>query len=176
MGLCESPLDYAQWVVNPIACIVKWDPLKVRKAMDALRAGVNEYMVRVLCELDMVHVATPLLLRGMAVSKFDIADAILVWPIFARDCEVQGFRHPTTGEYYRYRFMPFGLAFGQAPVIQQRWAHFVLDVVRRLGLRYCRPSSLEGTPANIRALGGYPDDFGVGHHRVMSAWQQRLQY
>ena len=174
MGLCEGPLDYAPWVVNPIACIVKWDPLKVRNVMDALRSGVNEYMVRVLCELDMVHVVAPLLLRGMAVSKFDIADAFLVWPVFARDCEVQGFRHPATGEYYRYRFMPFGLK--QAPGIQQRWARFVLDVVQRLGLRYCRPSSPEGTPANIRALGGYLDDFGVGHHPVLSAWQQRLQY
>jgi hypothetical protein len=169
MELCEGPLDYAPWVVNPMACIVKWDPLKVRNVMDALRSGVNEYMVRVLCELSMMHVVTPLLLRGMAVSKFDIADAFWGKHVFARDGEVHGFRHTATWEYYRYRFMPFGLK--QAMGIQQRWASFVLDVVRRLGIRYCRPFfALEGTPANIRALGGYVDDFGVGHHLVLSAW------
>jgi hypothetical protein len=65
--------------------------------------------------------------------------------------------------------MPFGLK--QPPGIQHRWARFVLDVVQRLGLRYCRPPFPEGTPANIRALGGYLDDFGVGHHLVLSAWQ-----
>jgi hypothetical protein len=73
MGLCEGPLDYAPWVVNPIACIVKWEPLKVHIVLGALRSGVSEYMVRVLCELYMVHVVTPLLLRGMVVNKFDIA-------------------------------------------------------------------------------------------------------
>jgi hypothetical protein len=77
--------------------------------MDALRSCVNEYMVRKLCELDMVHVVTPLLPRGMAVSKLDIADAFLVLHVFARECEVQGFRHPATGDYYRNHFMPFGL-------------------------------------------------------------------
>jgi hypothetical protein len=174
MGLCEGPLDYTPWVVNPIACIVKWDPLKVRNVMDALRSGVNEFMVRVLCELDLVDGVVPLLLRGMALSKFDIADAFLVWPVSARDCEVQGFRHPGTGEYYRYRFMPFGLK--QAPGIQQHWARFVLDVVRRIGLRYCRPGSPEGSPSAMRALGGYLYDFGVGHLPTLSLWQQQLQY
>ena len=54
MGLVEGPLDYVPWVVNPIACIVKWERFKVRNVMDSLRSGVNECMVRVMCELYMV--------------------------------------------------------------------------------------------------------------------------
>ena len=77
MGLVEGPLDYVPWVVNPIACIVKWEPFKVRNVMDSLRSGVNECMVRVMCELDMVDSVVPQLLRNMGISKLDLTDAFL---------------------------------------------------------------------------------------------------
>ena len=86
MGLVEGPLDYVPWVVNPIACIVKWEPFKVRNVMDSLRSGVNECMVRVMCELDMVDSVVPQLLRNMGISKLDLTDAFLCWPVHVRDC------------------------------------------------------------------------------------------
>lgn len=175
MGLCEGPLDYVPWIVNPIACILKWAPaLKVRNVIDSLRSGVNECMVRTACKLDMVDNVVPRLRRGMGISKLDLTDAFLCWPIHARHCEVQGFCHPRTCEFYRYRFMPFGLT--QAPGIQQRWARVLMELVQRQGLRYLSPALPAAQPCNLTVLGGYLDDFAFGHSPALRPWDWQLQF
>ena len=128
MGLVEGPLDDVPWVVNPIACIVKWKPFKPRNVMDSLRSGVNECMVRVMWELDMVDPVVPQLLGNMGISKLDLTDAFKCWPLYVWDCDVQGFRHPRNGEFYRYGYVPFGLK--QAPGVQQRWARVLMEIIR----------------------------------------------
>lgn len=56
-------------------------------------------------------------------------NALLCWPIHVRHCEVQGVCNPRTGEFYRYRYMPFGLT--HACGIRQRWACMLMELVER---------------------------------------------
>jgi hypothetical protein len=43
-------------------------------------------------------------------AKFDISDAFLALPVREDQCELLGFRHPTSGEYYVYRYLAFGVS------------------------------------------------------------------
>ena len=122
----------------------------------------------------MVDSVVPQLLRNMGISKLDLTDAFLCWPVHVRDCEVRGFRHLRTGEVYRYRYMPFGLK--QAPGVQQRWARVIMEIIRRQGLRYLSPECPVSRPGGLLALGGYLDDFALGHAPSLSSWEWCLQY
>ena len=113
-GFAEGPLEYRPYIVTPIGCIIKTEPrYKVRNAMDCTRSGVNPACARLSCELDDVAALVPRLRRGMLGCKWDIADAFHCWPLLCARCDLVGFKHPVTGEYYRYRYMCFGLS--QAP-------------------------------------------------------------
>ena len=159
-GFLEGPLPYVPWTVNSLGCVIKHVPrFKVRNALDLTRSGVNAACARLSCELDDVSTAVRGLRRGMLAAKFDIADAFHCWAVLARSCDYLGLRHPITGDYYRYRFLPFGAA--QAPAFQQQWARAIQDLMRHEGLQFCTP----GTPAadydRFGTPGAYLDDFIV---------------
>jgi hypothetical protein len=179
-GWLEGPLEYKPHVVNPMACIVKRDPsdaaviLKVRNVIDCRRSGVNEHLSRTPCLLDGLAHVVPLLQRHAGMSKIDIADAFLCWPIYAGDCDFQGVRHPVTGLFYRYRYALFGNS--QSPSIQQEWARVIQHIVLTEGLRFCDPALPEGQYSNLNVAGAYLDDFMFLHAACLSPWQQALQF
>ena len=55
--------------------------------------------------------------RGWWCAKYDLKDGYLQLPLRENQCDFLGFRHPRTGEYFRYRYLCFGLAC--APFIFQ---------------------------------------------------------
>ena len=159
-GFLEGPLDYVPWCVNSIGCIVKHIPrFKVRNALDLTRSGVNAAAARLLCELDDVATVMKFLRRGMLGAKFDLADAFHCWFVLTRSCDYLGLRHPTTGQFFRYRVLPFG--HSQAPAFQQAWARAVQDILRTEGLQFCAPGSPAADYGNLRLAGAYLDDFLV---------------
>ena len=175
MGFLEGPLDYVPHVVNSIGCIIKHEPYKVRNVLDCLRSDINSYMSKPECRLDMLDSVVPSLCRQAWLSKFDETDAFLGWPLAVEAREVLGIRHPVTGQYYRYAYMPFGPK--QAPALQQRWAAVIRDgIINREGLRYCRPGSPEADPSSFRRVGAYLDDFLQQHGPALSSWQALLQW
>ena len=172
-GFAEGPLEYVPWTLNPIACIVKQDPYKVRNIVDMLRSQVNEHLLRTPCVLDGLPEAVGCLLWGDLLWKLDMTDAFHAWALHWADCDFHGWRHPGTGDYYRYRFMAFGNR--QSPSWQQRWARAVQSIMRHEGLQYCRPDSVEGDYARLILSGAYLDDF-QGACRGMGPWQAALAY
>lgn len=173
-GWVEGPLQYTPWTTNSIACVIKFDPFKVRNVVDFARSGVNDHLARVPCYLDDLTTVVPQLRRGDGLAKIDLADAFFCWPNYVGDCDYQAFRHPVTQEWYRYRFYPFG--HRQAPALAQRWARVIQSIISREGLQFCRPDSPEGMYANITAIGAYLDDFLLRFHSTLTLWQQYLAY
>eukprot|EP00873_Tetraselmis_striata_P004519 jgi/Tetstr1/424783/TSEL_001480.t1 len=175
LGFCEGPLHYLPWIVNPIACIIKTVPTyKVRNVVDFKQSGVNDCLARVSCQLSDIHGVLEALQPGDALGKIDLTDAFFCWPTASSDCDYQGFQHPATGEYYRYRYVPFGNR--QAPALQQRWAHVIRDILLREGLQFCVPGSPEASYANFGVAGTYLDDFLLKFNSSLSLWQQGLMY
>eukprot|EP00873_Tetraselmis_striata_P009219 jgi/Tetstr1/429483/TSEL_019390.t1 len=175
LGFCEGPLHYLPWIVNPIACIIKTVPTyKVRNVVDFKQSGVNDCLARVSCQLSDIHGVLEALQPGDALGKIDLTDAFFCWPTASSDCDYQGFQHPATREYYRYRYVPFG--HRQAPALQQRWAHVIRDILLREGLQFCVPGSPEASYANFGVAGTYLDDFLLKFNSSLSLWQQGLMY
>ena len=172
-GFAEGPLDYVPWTLNPIACIVKHDPYKVRNIVDMLRSRVNENLLRTPCVLDGLPEAVASLHWGDLLWKLDMTDAFHAWALHWADADFHGWRHPRTGGYYRYRFMAFGNR--QSPSWQQRWARAIQSIMRNEGLQFCCPGSPEGDYARLVLSGAYLDDF-QGACRGMSPWQAALAY
>ena len=172
-GFAEGPLDYVPWTLNPIACIVKTSPYKVRNIVDMLRSQVNEHLLRTPCVLDGLPEAVACLQWSDLLWKLDMTDAFHSWLLHWADLEFHGWRHPRTGHYYRYRFMPFGNR--QSPSWQQRWARTVQAIIRGEGLQYCVPGSAEGDYTHLVLSGAYLDDF-QGACRRMTPWQAALAY
>eukprot|EP00873_Tetraselmis_striata_P039280 jgi/Tetstr1/459544/TSEL_004909.t1 len=175
LGFCEGPLHYLPWIVNPIACIIKTVPTyKVRNVVDFKQSGVNDCLARVSCQLSDIHGVLESLQPGDALGKIDLTDAFFCWPTSSSDCDYQGLQHPATGEYYRYRYVPFGNR--QAPALQQRWAHVIRDILLREGLQFCVPGSPEASYANFGVAGTYLDDFLLKFNSSLSLWQHGLMY
>ena len=174
LGFLEGPLDYLPHTINSIACILKLDPYKVRNVVDSLRSHVNECMAKPECVLDMLEAVLSSIPRFAHLSKFDITDAFLCWPVAARWREVLGVRHPRTNQCYRYAFMPFGIK--QAPALQQRWATVLRLVLNEVGLQFTLAGSPEAARGSCETVGAYLDDFLNTHDPVLSALQKALQY
>jgi hypothetical protein len=173
-GWLEGPLAYTPHTVSAIACIVKWEPYKVRLVVDSTRAGLNDLMARLPCPMDDIDAVVPHLRRGDWLSKLDIADAFYCWPLAAEDCDFMGVRHPRTGQAYRFRFCAMGSR--QSPAVQQAWALALKDMLNLEGLHYCDSLAPEGAPTSFRALGGFLDDFLLGHAAHLTEWEAALQF
>lgn len=170
----EGPLQYVPWTVNAIACVVKYVPFKARNVVDFTRSDVNPNIARMDCKLDDLHTVLPQIRRGSGLFKFDLEDAFYNWPVYVGDADYTGFRHPVTGEYYRYRFLPMGIT--SSPAVQQSWARVIRDILVREGLQYCRPGSPEANYEYLSIPGKYLDDFLGQLSPVLTEWQQHLMF
>jgi hypothetical protein len=139
MGWLEGPLHYRPWLTTPLGAVVKED--KFRLVVDCTKTGLNAVSAKVECELDGLERLLAEAPKDSWLSKFDMADAFFHWPVDQTDCDLIGIQHPGTGQFFRYRFFPFGTS--QAPAIQQRWAREIQRVLNTQGLKYCDPSSPE---------------------------------
>lgn len=170
----EGPLQYPPWTVSAIACVVKYVPFKARNVVDFTRSDVNPHIARLECDLDRLAEVLPKIQRGSGLFKFDLEDAFYNWPVYVGDADYTGFRHPVTGEYYRYRFLPMGIT--SSPAVQQSWARVIRDILSREGLRYCRPGSPEANYDYMDIIGKYLDDFLGQLSPELSEWQQCLMF
>jgi ribonuclease HI len=171
-GWLEGPLHYRPRLVTPLGAVVKVD--KFRLVVDCTKSGLNGASADVICQLDDLHSllrATP---KGAWLSKFDMADAFFHWPVNQSDCELLGIQHPTTGQFYRYRYLPFGTS--QAPAIQQKWAVEVRRILNTRGLMYCAPNSPEADYSTFNVAAAYLDDFGTWHCPTLSKEQADSQF
>mmetsp|Transcript_35206 Transcript_35206/g.86368 ORF Transcript_35206/g.86368 Transcript_35206/m.86368 type:complete len:1038 (-) Transcript_35206:366-3479(-) len=114
------------------------------------------------------------------ISKIDLADAFFVRPVDATQCDFLGIKHEKTGEYYRYRFMPFGVA--SSPWSMQRLAVEIKRVINEQGLKHVAPflSTGEVNPAadytGFRCAAAYLDDFAFIHPPWLSEEQAKEQF
>jgi len=112
-GFIEGPLPYKPHLVTPLGMIVKpgYTPgtTKYRIVVDSTATGLNEVCEDTFTKLDHVKDLLRALHPGSRISKFDLSDAFLLFPIEASQAEFLGFRD-ADGDYYRYRFAPFGVA------------------------------------------------------------------
>ena len=67
--------------------------------------------------MDMVPDVIDLCYPNMWMAKVDCADAFFHWALSEQMRDFMGIRHPITGEFYRYAYMPFGASF--CPGVQQ---------------------------------------------------------
>ena len=182
MNVLEGPLHYVPHICNPMACIVKHEPYKVRMVLDSLRTGVNECMSKPDCVLDMLCDVASRIRKGSRISKFDQSDAFLTWPIsgLTRDRDMLGIcdprPDPATGQprFWRYTYCPFGLK--AAPALQQEMAQVIAAILKSEGLQFCMAGSPEGDYENYAVIGKYLDDFMQEHAPCLDDWQATLQF
>eukprot|EP00873_Tetraselmis_striata_P006494 jgi/Tetstr1/426758/TSEL_001695.t1 len=110
---------------------------------------------------------------GDALGKIDLTNAIFCRPTASSDCDYQGFLHPVTKEYYRYRYVPFGNR--QTPAVhKRRWAHVIRDILLKEGLQFCVPGSPEASYANFDVASIYFDYFLLKFNSSSSSWHHDL--
>ena len=175
----EGPLPYKPHIVNPLGCIVKPNG-KVRNVLDASKTGLNDCLRKLFVRYSSVEDLIKYMVPECYISKIDLADAFFVRPVDATECDLLGVRHETTGEFYRYRFMPFGVA--SSPWSMQRLAVEIRRIVNEQGLKYVRPLLDSGEPnpaadyAGFRCAAAYLDDFANIHPPWLSKSQADEQY
>jgi len=171
-GWLEGPLHYRPWLVTPLGAVVKTD--KFRLVVDCTKTWLNSFMVKVECKLDSLEDYIADIPRGAWLSKFDMADAFFHWGVEQSHSDLLGIQHPVTGQYYRYRYCPFGAS--QPPAIQQRWAVEVRRLINLHGLKYCEPGSPESDYSTFHCSAAYLDDFGQWHCPSLSKEQADRQF
>lgn len=74
------------------------------------------FFSRVSRHLSDIHNVLESLQPGGALGTIDLTDAFYCWATTSSDCDYEGFQHPVTMEYHRYRYVPFG--HRKAPALQ----------------------------------------------------------
>ena len=145
----EGPLLYRPYHVVPMMVVIKADgaSTKVRVVFDCTRTGLNGALIGVPMTLDPLSVVVARVPQGSWLMKIDMEDAFYHWNLSLEDSEFAGIQHPTTGEYYRLRFLPFGAS--QSPAFQQARADQLSKILDA--------HSLVGPRA--RTISDYIDDF-----------------
>ena len=132
-------------MVTPLGMIVKpgYTPgtLKYRIVLDSTASGLNEACTNTFTKLDQIRDLLTALTPGSHISKFDLSDAFLLFPIEASQAEFIGLQD-AQGSYYRYRFAPFGVA--SSPQLCQRFAEELKKIVTSAGLQYVAPLWRQG--------------------------------
>ena len=135
-GKIEGPLPYRPHLVMPIGLVTKVQfldgALKLRIVIDATRTGLNDGVVKLTTTYDELAEALSQMKATHFVAKLDLTDAFWSWamnPIFAN---LYGIRHPTNGQYYRWRYLYFG--FTQSPMEQQRFVRLIKRAFKREGV------------------------------------------
>lgn len=144
LGKIEKVM-HKPYIVHSLGAVAKKGTSKVRVIMDCTKSGLNAHLSTPPMGLPTVRHATRLLKRGYWMGKLDLSDGFLHIPLRDDQCDLIGFQHPATGEFYRYRYLCFGLAC--APFIFQS----TMQEVMRL-------ASLSGVSTGL----AYIDDIFVG--------------
>lgn len=170
----EGPLPYKPYLINPLGCIIKPNG-KIRNVVDASKTGLNECLRKLFVRYSSVADAIKYMVPNCYISKIDLADAFFVRPVDSTECDFLGLKHETTGDYYRYRFMPFGVA--SSPWSMQRLAVEIKRIVNEQGLKYVKPLLDDGSPnpaadyTGFRCAAAYLDDFAFVHPPWLSKAQ-----
>ena len=109
MGKLEGPLSVRPMLVQPIGAIYKPDADKWRNVMNSTATGLNAACQDIPVAYDTVIEGVQALYPGAWMGTMDLKDAFQHFAIRARDCDLPGIRHPRTGEFFRWRFLPFGV-------------------------------------------------------------------
>ena len=150
-GWLEGPLHYRPHIVSAYQAVVKTN--KFRLALDMTRSGLNDACTPLDCKLDSVTSLLEHLPLNWRMSKFDLTDAFLHWPVRQEEADLQGVQHPVTKEFYRYRYAIFGAS--PAPAWQQGWAQEIKRILNAKGLQYCTPGSPEADYETFRVIAAY---------------------
>ena len=151
---------------------------KIRIVVDSTASGLNPALQDRYFQLDQVDDALRGFPPGAWLSKFDLSDAFLLFPVEATQCDLLGFRD-TEGNFYRYRFAPFGVSL--SPLLCQRFAKELQTYVNREGLKYVSTTLSNGdvNPAcvatNFRCVAAYLDDYLNIHHPSLTKDQAAEQ-
>ena len=178
----EGPLGYRPHLVTSLGMVIKPGvvpgTLKLRTCMDCTRSGLNDTIEHVYTKLDGITDALAHIYPGAQLSKYDLSDAFLHLPVEASNCEYLAFRN-LHGDYYRYRFMPFGVS--SAPWLCQRFTRALKDHLTVCGLQHVHPHTPGGTPNPAASYSGYCmaavyiDDFLSVHPPWLSKTQVNEQ-
>lgn len=167
----EGPLNYRPHVVMPLGAIVKGP--KFRLVVDGTKAGINERLSATYTKLDSLEDLLLQLQPGDSLSKFDLADAFFHLPIHEDHSDLLGICDPATGEYFRYRYLPFGIA--SAPRSMQRLALEVKRILNEYGLQHVQPGPASDR-SSFAVIAAYLDDFACRHAAHLTPQEARDQY
>jgi hypothetical protein len=148
--------------------------------VDASKTGFNDCLRKLFVRYSAVDDVVKYMTPGCRISKIDLADAFFVRPVDATECDFIGVQHETSKEYFRYRFMPFGVA--SSPFSMQRLAVEIKRVLNKEGLRHVAPRLANGgrNPAadlaGFRCAAAYLDDFALVHPAWLTKEQADEQY
>ena len=167
----EGPLSYRPHVVMPLGAIVKGP--KFRLVVDGTKAGINDRLSATYTKLDSLEDLLCRLKPDDRLSKFDLADAFFHLPIHSDHADVLGICDPETGAFYRYRYLPFGIA--SAPRSMQRLAQEIKRILNAHGLQHVR-SAAASDYSSFEVVAAYLDDFACRHAGHLSAAEAAEQY
>jgi hypothetical protein len=132
-------VNHVPYIVHSVGAVEKKsaDPLappKIRVIVDCTKSKLNECLSSPDMRLPSIRTATRMVKEGWYCAKYDLQDGFLQLPVRPDQCDFLGFQHPETGEYYRYRYMCFGLTC--APFIFQAVMQDLKAMANMLGIRF----------------------------------------
>lgn len=130
-------VSHRPFIVSPMGAIVKADSNKVRIVLDTTASGLNDCLRAPKMSLPTLSTILERMNPGSYQAKHDLADAFLSIPVRPEQCDVLGIRHPVTGQYYRYRYLCFGLSC--APYIFQSFMEATREVLAKHRVYDCIP-------------------------------------
>lgn len=136
LGKLEK-VAHRPYIVSPMGAIVKPDTKKVRIVLDTTASGLNDCLHSPPMKLPTLSTILARATPNCYQAKHDLADAFLSIPVRPEHCDVLGIRHPVTGDFYRYRFLCFGLTC--APFIFQSFMEATREVLTARGVSPCIP-------------------------------------
>lgn len=113
MGRLDGPLPHRPRVVCPMGAVTKTaedGSIKTRIIFDASAGGLNPCLHVPSFRLPTIDNVVATLRPYDYMVSFDLNDGFFHVPVSAGECDLLGCQHPVTGEFYRYMYLPFGVA------------------------------------------------------------------
>lgn len=132
LGRLEGPLTHVPHCVCPLGVVLKTKPdgsTKARLTFDATRGGVNPSLFRPSFPLPSIDQVCASLRRDDVMTVFDLQDGYFHVPVNPAEVDFLGCRHPATGEFYRYTYLPFGVA--TCPLLFCSFMNGISHILRR---------------------------------------------
>jgi len=128
-GAIEGPLHYRPWVVNPMGAVYLPEKDKFRTIHDCTASGLNGHVLPDECRYDMLEDALPLQTPSCWQAGWDLTDAFYHQHRLQEHCDLLGVFFE--GEFYRFRFSPFGCS--DCPALQQQFSTVLKRTANRVG-------------------------------------------